>query len=89
MSDNAENGTDESAKAPNAGTLAMQASARAKVALMERYKLEYMELLGNEREKLGLSREPGPDKKTQLMRRLATQEKKIAQLRKQLEELMV
>jgi len=69
------------------GTHAMIARAKATKILESRYQAEYDQILGDEREKIGLPRKSGNDKRVLLLKRLDAQEKKLAELRKQLEEL--
>jgi len=68
------------------GTHAMIARAKAMKILEARHQHEFDEILGDEREKIGLSRKSGNDKRVVLLKKLDAQEKKLAELRKQLEE---
>src|SRR5215471_15709228 len=69
------------------GTHAMIARAKATKILESRHQAEYDQILGDEREKIGLPRKSGNDKRVLLLKRLDAQEKKLAELRKQLEAL--
>lgn len=88
MSESATTSADKPKRSGNVkGTHAMIARARAVKILEARHQTEFDQILGDEREKIGLPRKSGNDKRVVLLKRLDAQEKKLAELRKQLEAL--
>ena len=68
-------------------TAGLQADFAAKKLLMQKHQDEFLTLLGDEREKRGLPRTRGTDPRAALNKRIENQEKKLAQLRAELEKL--
>jgi hypothetical protein len=68
-------------------TAALQADQAAKKTLIARHQEEFTMLLADEREARGLPRARGNDKRATITPRLATLEKKMTELRAELEKL--
>jgi hypothetical protein len=68
-------------------TTALVADQAAKRILIERHQEEFLVILGDERVKRNLPRERGPDKRTIIMKKLEEQQRKLDDLRLQLDSL--